>query len=604
MIEYKKLTWSNCFSYGEDNSIDFTCSPLLQLVGPNGNGKSSIALILEEVLFNKNSKGVKKQNILNRYSKAKSYSIGLTFSINEDEYEIKTTRGSTQTVALFKNGIDISQHTATNTFKEIEKLIGYDHKTFSQIVYQSSISSLEFLTATDTQRKKFLIELLDLSIYTRLHEVLKAESTALSKDLAKLEGSLSVINDWIVKNKDVDLTINPLEVVPDLDQEPIKRLALINNEIENISATSKSINENNVYRDQLAKIKLVVPKSVYSHVLEEITSVKDKIAEITASNNVFEAQIKKLQSVKDKCPTCGQKLETVNTEHILQEISDVKSKLSAVTAPLQSLKDRLLELEKEKDEWVKYNSKVIEYERYSKLYNPDLQQTVPDVRHLKEEQENIAAVIKANELKIAKIIKLNEEISKDNSRKEIILSKIEEYVSEKGILEEKTKVLEKKAFIQNVLTKAFSTNGLIAYKIECMIKDLEDLTNEYLQQMSDGRFQLGFEIGGSDKLNVIITDNGADIDIAALSSGERARVNISCLLAIRKLMQSLSATRSNLLILDETLENLDSGGKERLIEVLLKEPNLNTVLISHSFTHPLIEKVSVIKDNNISRIEN
>ena len=68
-------------------------------------------------------------------------------------------------------------------------------------------------------------------------------------------------------------------------------------------------------------------------------------------------------------------------------------------------------------------------------------------------------------------------------------------------------------------------------------------------------------------------------------------------------MQSLSNSRTNLLILDETVENLDAEGKEKLIEVLLEEQNLNTFLISHGFSHPLLEKVSIVKHNNISRIE-
>ena len=121
--------------------------------------------------------------------------------------------------------------------------------------------------------------------------------------------------------------------------------------------------------------------------------------------------------------------------------------------------------------------------------------------------------------------------------------------------------------------------------------------------MSDGRFQISFKVNAADKLNVVITDNGRDIDILALSNGERARVNIATLLGIRKLMETLSGTRINLLILDETVESLDVEGKEKLIEVLIKEEYLNTVLISHGFTHPLLEKINVIKENNISRME-
>ena len=45
------------------------------------------------------------------------------------------------------------------------------------------------------------------------------------------------------------------------------------------------------------------------------------------------------------------------------------------------------------------------------------------------------------------------------------------------------------------------------------------------------------------------------------------------------------------------------AGKEKLVEVLLQEEHLNTFLVSHGFSHPLLEKINVIKRNNISQIE-
>jgi DNA repair exonuclease SbcCD ATPase subunit len=173
MITLKKMRWSNLFSYGENNELDFSTSPLTQIVGRNGHGKSSIALILEEVLYNKNSKGIKKADILNRNVKAKNYSVELEFDKDGSSYVIKTVRGATQTVKLTCDGEDISSHTSTATYKTIEELIGYDHKTFCQIVYQSSSASLEFLTATDGNRKKFLIDLLNLTKYVELGDVFK-----------------------------------------------------------------------------------------------------------------------------------------------------------------------------------------------------------------------------------------------------------------------------------------------------------------------------------------------------------------------------------------------------------------------------------------------
>ena len=223
----------------------------------------------------------------------------------------------------------------------------------------------------------------------------------------------------------------------------------------------------------------------------------------------------------------------------------------------------------------------------------DLQRQFDDLQHQITELK--AAVTKAE--------KHNREAESHNTKVEIVSKQLvemnEDLEKYSGTMHE----LSEKMGLINILSKTFSTTGLVAYKIECLVKDLEELTNQYLVDFSDGRFQIAFRISSSDKLNVVITDNSKDIDILALSGGERARVNVATLLAIRKLMQSLSSSRINLLILDETVEALDVDGKEKLVEVLLAEEYLNTFLVSHGFTHPLLEKINVVKKNNISHIE-
>jgi DNA repair exonuclease SbcCD ATPase subunit len=101
---------------------------------------------------------------------------------------------------------------------------------------------------------------------------------------------------------------------------------------------------------------------------------------------------------------------------------------------------------------------------------------------------------------------------------------------------------------------------------------------------------------------VQITDTGNIIDILALSSGELARVNTATLLAIRKLMGSISKSRINVLFLDEVINVLDETGRERMVEVLLRE-DLNTYIVSHGWTHPLLEKIEVVKNGNVSSLE-
>ena len=48
---------------------------------------------------------------------------------------------------------------------------------------------------------------------------------------------------------------------------------------------------------------------------------------------------------------------------------------------------------------------------------------------------------------------------------------------------------------------------------------------------------------------------------------------------------------------------LDDPGREKLVEVLTQEENLNTYVVSHGWTHPLLEKIEVVKEENISRLD-
>ena len=52
MITLKTLRWDNCFSYGKDNTLYLDDCTLTQLIGTNGMGKSSVPLIIEEVVCN------------------------------------------------------------------------------------------------------------------------------------------------------------------------------------------------------------------------------------------------------------------------------------------------------------------------------------------------------------------------------------------------------------------------------------------------------------------------------------------------------------------------------------------------------------------------
>ena len=199
------------------------------------------------------------------------------------------------------------------------------------------------------------------------------------------------------------------------------------------------------------------------------------------------------------------------------------------------------------------------------------------------------------------VIEENERRERHNTRISIVQEQTEQFEKEANDLTSRLDSCEDKLSVLEILKKAFSTNGLLAYKIESLVKELELLTNEYLAEFSDGRFSINFVVE-NDKLNVEVSDNGNIIDILALSSGELARVNIATLVAIRKLMTSISRSQINVLFLDEVNQALDEVGKEKVVEVLMKEENLNTYMVSHGWTHPLLHKIEITKEENISSL--
>ena len=316
MITLKKLKWNNCFSYGEDNILDLNDSIVTQLVGTNGAGKSSIPLILEEVLFNKNSKGIKKADIANRINN-KGYDISLDFDVNGDEYKIEVNRRASIKCKLFKNGEDISSHTATNTYKTVEEVLGLDFKTFTQIVYQNTNTSLQFLTATDTNRKKFLIDLLQLEKYVDYFEIFKEKSRVLSGEVSHIQGKLDTIIKWLDDNNLEAPTILSKLDLPKISEKDLEQLSSLQLEFKNISEINRKINQNNFYKTELAGIDLNKYKNEGNHLLESRQNYDKDLEELGKWQSVYNSEVFEGTS-EDICPTCGQEVDQDLLDEIYQ----------------------------------------------------------------------------------------------------------------------------------------------------------------------------------------------------------------------------------------------------------------------------------------------
>ena len=597
MITLKQLQWNNCFSYGSNNELILDDNTVTQIIGTNGTGKSSIPLIIEEALYNKNSKGIKKAEIPNRYI-GKGYNINLTFTKDDDVYVVSIDRKTSIKVKLEKNGEDISSHTATNTYKTIQEIIGVDFKTFSQLVYQSTNASLQFLTATDTNRKKFLIDLLHLENYVELFDIFKEAARVISIEINGIQAKLDTIEKWLSDNKLSDTNILPMLDLPISSDETEKQFRQLSKELENISEKNKKISKNNQLLSLLNQIDLQAAQSC--KIIEKV-SYDDLQAYVGEHKQVVAGSqrlLEKLNLLGDTCPTCEQPVDPTFKRSLVaeetQKATEAESEIAKIEKKIRRIKDDNREFER---------SQKIEND-WKDLYR-SIDRSLPTVQLDKNQLEERLASVRTELLQrkeqLESAAKENERRTRHNTRIQVIQEQTNAFLLE---LAEFQDVLAKQdALLSNleILKKSFSTNGLLAYKIENLVKELEELANTYLAELSDGRFTLEFVVS-NDKLNVQVEDDGKIVDILALSSGELARVNTATLIAIRKLMSSISKSRLNILFLDEVIAVLDDTGREKLVEVLLNE-DLNTYIVSHGWTHPLLDKKEVVKKENISRLE-
>lgn len=180
----KKFTFSNMFSYGEDNVIDFsTKTGTCGLFAPNHTGKSASLDALCFCLFDQSFRAKSADQVLNRKKEAFECEFnfelnGLDYYIHKKAFKYKygALKGRLRVEIDFwminENGekVSLNGEQRRDTDKIIQTYVGtFDDFILTALSLQGNNSN--FIDKTQGERKDLLANFLDVTIFDQLHDL-------------------------------------------------------------------------------------------------------------------------------------------------------------------------------------------------------------------------------------------------------------------------------------------------------------------------------------------------------------------------------------------------------------------------------------------------
>ena len=217
----KKFEWSNMFSYGEDNVVDFTkLNGIIGMFAPNASGKSALLDSLSFCLFDTSARAFKADRVIN--NKKGNFNCKVNFEINETEYFIerkgkRLSNGHVKVNVEFWMLDDAGDIVSLNgdqrrtTNNNIKKVIGsYEDFVLTALSLQNN--STVFIDKTQKERKDLLAQFMGMGIFDRLYTGANeniSDITALLRDFNKTDYDvdLAEIDKGDVQYKEVQVDL-------------------------------------------------------------------------------------------------------------------------------------------------------------------------------------------------------------------------------------------------------------------------------------------------------------------------------------------------------------------------------------------------------------
>jgi DNA repair exonuclease SbcCD ATPase subunit len=495
------------------SEIDFTTFSTAIIVGKikgnarfsNGVGKTTIFSAIKYVLFNEVDFSTLEKVIRHGCEFCR---VSLDFEVNGTTYKVvrsKSKKAGSE-LRLFRYNKDqlddLTQRKASDTEKELAKLIKLNYKTFCNSSLFSQTEVLHGLGAmTPGVRKIALKDALQLGVYSNLEKLTKKKITEISKDIDKEKIILSTLGD---PEKD----INNIETDIILLKRKISELSL---QIDQ----SKLKNDNiyKTYADKTNEYKLLEQQSVGATekqkiIQSELTKIKSSIFEFSSKLNKLnasnKASISNLEFLTKQLNNLSLPDKTIKLE-LDNELSLVATAIIELKATHKNIIMKIDELSipLPDDPVCKHCRQTLneEHKKTCKIaIEKDIEQakdkllTVEgDIRTLLDRSKNIKIKITKLEQNNAEYISTNQALATTNKELTENKSLITEYNTLHGDEQSKltTKLKELDELKQLSSSKSIAINNKLKQDIDTLkkqlvsIKEEIDISNNNLTQFSN-----------------------------------------------------------------------------------------------------------------------
>ena len=613
-IYFKHLSITNFMSY-ETAEIDLNKTGNILVGGINNNpddnaksngcGKSSLFSALCWCLTGETVSGAK--DVANIYLNGKT-EVSITFDLDGNSYKITRTKNPSN-LFIYINGENKSGKGIRDTSELLEEYIPQlSSSLINSVIILGQGLPQRFTNNSPSGRKEVLEKLSnsDFMITDLKERLSKRKITLLDQQRQLQDDNLTNSTSIKLNNDNIRLLteeLNTLESKEDL----IISLNKVESRLDELSEEIIEFEElDEVFQETFSDKNLEYTK-INNEYLDALNSVEqvdtkeqeDKLLDLKSEYKLLNNKIRELENVTDICPTCGQKLPNVTKFDTTDLRIELDNKLKSIST-----------LEQEIDDINIKNKNNISL--CKQLFDEK-------INDIKEDLDIIKTDIVENNKKLQSISNTKVELEKEKLDIENRINSLEEnilYRKNKILdLTEKNKKLNEKLYNNNEQLDIINERISINSKMQTLVKrDFRGyLLNNVISFIEMQAKTYSLVVFGTDKLSFKLNNNNIDIaydnkDYSVLSGGEKQKLDIIIQFAIRDMLCTFLDFSSNILVLDEITDSLDSIGVNNIFDLI--DSNLNDVEVVYIISHHVDEleipadgEIIIIKgEDKISRI--